>query len=431
MKKLVALVLALCCAGTVFAQKEYGLKFSSLINDNLTLENAIRLGLENNSEFLTAQQEIIIAEQKVNEAKFRYLPQFSLQGTATWFDLDYPMVLPDAVANRFLPGSEYLGGKDQFYGVGITATQYIYSGGRINNTLKMARAHLKQVQSRYEIVKSAAILDIKQSFYGLLYAQEYAKLTNEIATMADVWYKRPGGNLWQQIQIHALLADLKTKQSDAARLLKKAQLAMLVSLNKELNSNITIKGDFSPVHTDRDLPHLNLWALEFRPELKSALYALEADNIAMDLALSKRYPDIILNGSFEQLGTDSLDEVNKQISLAVRLPIPYNISEQIAQKKAEQKKSSLRRAAIEDKIRIQVAENFADMLFWQEEVLVRQNTYNELKKLLKKADSSPKTGTAPLEALGAYSAAAQNYLDAVRQNHVSKARLEWAIGQDL
>ena len=151
----------------------------------------------------------------------------------------------------------------------------------------------------------------------------------------------------------------------------------------------------------------------------------------MDLALSKRYPDIILNGSFEQLGTDSLDEVNKQISLAVRLPIPYNISEQIAQKKAEQKKSSLRRAAIEDKIRIQVAENFADMLFWQEEVLVRQNTYNELKKLLKKADSSPKTGTAPLEALGAYSAAAQNYLDAVRQNHVSKARLEWAIGQDL
>ena len=55
----------------VHAQKEYGLKFSSLISDNLTLENAIRLGLENNSEFLTAQQEIIIAEQKVSEAKFR------------------------------------------------------------------------------------------------------------------------------------------------------------------------------------------------------------------------------------------------------------------------------------------------------------------------------------------------------------------------
>ncbi|MBR2392452.1 MAG: TolC family protein [Elusimicrobiaceae bacterium] len=431
MKKLVVLLLALSFASTVFAQKEYGLKFSSLINDNLTLENAIRLGLENNSEFLTAQQEIIIAEQKVNEAKFRYLPQFALQGTATWYDLDYPMVLPDAVANRFLPGSGNLGEKDQFYGVGITATQYIYSGGRINGTLKMARAYLKQVQSRYEIVKNAAVLDIKQSFYGLLYAQEYAKLTEELVALASSWYKRPTGDVWQQIRIHSLLANLKAKQSDATRLLKKAQLSMLVSLNKELNSHITIKGDFSPIRIDRDLPHLNLWALEFRPELKSALYALEADNIAIDLALSKRYPDIILNGSFEQLGTDSLDEVNKQVSLAVRLPIPYNVSEQITQKKAEQKKSSLRRAAIEDKIRIQVAENFADMLYWQDEVLTRQETYNELQKLLKKAGTSAKTGTAPLEALNAFSDVAQSYLESVRQNHVSKARLEWAIGQDL
>ena len=81
MKKIVYALLVLGCG--VFpaqAQKEYGLSFSSLISDNLTLENAIRLGLENNSDFLTARQEIAVAEQKVNEAKFLFLPQFSLQG---------------------------------------------------------------------------------------------------------------------------------------------------------------------------------------------------------------------------------------------------------------------------------------------------------------------------------------------------------------
>ena len=56
MKKLGAFLLAaLFLAPAAFAQKEYGLKFSSLMNDNLTLENAIRLGLENNSDFLTAK----------------------------------------------------------------------------------------------------------------------------------------------------------------------------------------------------------------------------------------------------------------------------------------------------------------------------------------------------------------------------------------
>jgi len=433
MKKYGAIALALLCAALpACAQKEYGLKFSSLINDDLTLENAIRLGLENNSAFLAARQEIIIAEQKVNEAKFRFLPQFSLQGTATWYDLDYPMVLPDSVANRFLPNSDTVDGKDQFFGVGVTATQYLYSGGRIRGTLKMARANLKQVQSRYEAVKNAVVLDIKKSFYNQLYAQEYAQFTQNALERAEAWYKRPAGDAWTKIRVRALLAEFQTQNNLAQKNLREARLAMLVSLNKELNSSVTIKGDFTPVKTDTDLPHLNLWAMEFRPELKSAIYALEADNIAIDLALSKRYPDIILNGSYEQMGADTLEDVNKQVSLAVRLPIPYNWSEQVAQKKAEQRKSALNRAAIEDKIRVQVAGSFESMLFWQREAETRQTVYRELQDMIAQAEkSAAKTGAAPLEALKAYSSSARDYFDAVRQNRVSKAELEWAIGRDL
>lgn len=432
MKKYCAIALALLCAALpAAAQKEYGLKFSSLINDDLTLENAIRLGLENNSEFLSARQEIIIAEQKINEAKFRFLPQFSLQGTATWYDLEYPMVLPDAVANRFLPSTDTLSEK-KFFGVGVTATQYLYSGGRIRGTLKMARANLKQVQSRYETVKNAVVLDIKKSFNNLLHAQEYARFTQKTLDTANQWYARPSGDAWTQIRQRALLADLAVRNNQAKCALGEAQLAMLVSLNKELNSTITIKGDFVPVKTNWDLPHLNLWAMEFRPELKSAIYALEADNISIDLALSKRYPDIILNGSYEQMGADTLEDVNKQISLAVRLPIPYNFSEQIAQKKAEQRKSSLRRAAIEDKIRIQVASNFESMRFWQDEVLQRQAVYRDLKTRIEAAGkTAAKTGTSPLEALLAYEQTAAGYFEAILKNRVAKAELEWAIGQDL
>lgn len=432
MKKYCALALALLCAALpAAAQKEYGLKFSSLINDDLTLENAIRLGLENNSEFLSARQEIIIAEQKINEAKFRFLPQFSLQGTATWYDLEYPMVLPDAVANRFLPSTDTLNEK-KFFGVGVTATQYLYSGGRIRGTLKMARANLKQVQSRYETVKNAVVLDIKKSFNNLLHAQEYAHFTQKTLDTANQWYARPSGDAWTQIRQRALLADLAVRNNQAKRALGEAQLAMLVSLNKELNSTITIKGDFVPVKTNWDLPHLNLWAMEFRPELKSAIYALEADNISIDLALSKRYPDIILNGSYEQMGADTLEDVNKQISLAVRLPIPYNFSEQIAQKKAEQRKSSLRRAAIEDKIRIQVASNFESMRFWQDEVLERQAVYRDLKTRIETAGkTAAKTETSPLEALLAYEQTAAGYFEAILKNRIAKAELEWAIGQDL
>lgn len=412
------------------AQKEYGLKFSSLISDNLTLENAIRLGLENNSNFLTAQQEIVIAEQKVNEAKFRYLPQLSLQGTATWFDLDYPMVLPDAVANRFLPG-KMLNDDNRFYGVGITATQYLYSGGRIHSTLKAARANLKQVQTRYETVKNQVVLDIKKSFTQLLFAQENLRLTENLCKQVQGWYKNTGDS-WTQIKIKSLLAQLQDERAAAENTLTQARLAMLVSLNKELNSPLSVTGTFEPLQVAGDLALFNLWGTEFRPELKSAIYELELDNISIDLALSKRYPDVILNASYEKLGTQNLDDVNKQVSLAIRLPIPYNFSSQITQKRAEQRKSELKRALIEDQIRTQIARSFSNVLFWQKEALTRQLTFQELTTLFEKAaKNGSKSGSAPLEAAYAYLHTAQNYLLAVKENHIAKAELEWAIGKDI
>ncbi|WP_428075371.1 TolC family protein [Candidatus Avelusimicrobium luingense] len=432
MKKIIYLFAFFLLTLPATAQQEYGLKFSSLISDNLSLENAIRLGLENNSDFLTARQEIIVAEQKVNEAKFQFLPQLALQGTATWYDLDYPMVLPDSVANRFLPGASLADKSNQFFGVGVTATQYLYSGGRIRNTLKIARANLKQLQSRYEAIKNATVLDIKKSFYNLLFAQEYNKLIQQVSDQVTAWNIRSSGDVWAQMRIQSALARLQVRHHEATRQLAQARLAMLVSLNKETNADLSITGDFSPVRVDKDLAQLNLRAMEYRPELKSALYALELDNIAIDLALSKRYPDIILNGTYEQLGDDSLGDTNKQISLAVRLPLPYNFSSQISQKKAQQQKSTLRRAMIEDKIRVEVARSFEEVRFWQNEVLSRQEQFTTLKNLFDKAErSAAKQGAAPIEAALFYTQTAYDYLDALRHNLTAKAELEWAVGQDL
>lgn len=427
---ILCLLLVVVCL-PVCAQKEYGLKFSSLINDNLSLENAIRLGLENNSDFLTVRQEVTVAEQKVNEAKFLFLPQIALQGTATWYDLDYPMVLSDEVSNRFLSDHVTSDKHDPFLGVGVTATQYLYSGGRIRNTLKIARANLKQTQSRYETVKNSVVLNIKKSFYNLLFAQKYDDFMQQLCDRVSTTL-HPTGDIWTQMRVQSVWAQLQNKRHEAARQLAQARLDMLVSLNKEINSDFSITGEFAPIHTAWQLPQLYLRAMEYRPELKSAIYALELDSISIDLALSKRYPDVILNASYEQLGNSTLEDTNRQISLAVRLPLPYNFSAQIAQKKAEQKKSALRRAKIEDKIRLEVANSFTELHFWQEEALARRVQFNQIDTLWQKAQrSGPVQSLAGLEALQAYAQTAWDYFHAIRKNLISKAELDWAVGQDL
>ena len=115
----------------------------------------------------------------------------------------------------------------------------------------------------------------------------------------------------------------------------------------------------------------------------------------------------------------------------MRLPLPYNLSSQTVQRKAEQKQSTLRRAAIEDKIRVQVAENYAELVFWQAEVFSRQRAWQEVQKTLAQAEKTARPGVSALEALDAYYQTGKNYYDAVRHNLASKAGLEWAIGKDL
>ena len=118
--------------------------------------------------------------------------------------------------------------------------------------------------------------------------------------------------------------------------------------------------------------------------------------------------------------------------MAVRLPLPYTFSQQVSQKKAEQKKSTLRRSAIEDKIHVQVASSFEQMRFWQQEVMDRQETYQELTALLDRgAKNSSHNDLASLEARREYLQVGQAYLEALRENHIAKAQLEWAIGKDL
>ena len=433
MKKLILISLVLLAALPLIAQTEYGIQFSSLINEELTLENAIRLGLENNNKFLSAQQEIIIAEQKVKEARALFLPQLALQGTATWYNLDYPMVLPDSVGNRLIPNNASLGQdtKHQFLSAGVSATQYLYSGGRLHNTLKIAQANLKQAQSRYEAVKNSLVRDIKQTFFALLYAQKNAELAQTVQTKAKDYAKSMNLSAWDRVRAQYLTSVLLSLKAVAENDLHKAQLNMLVVLNKELNSAITVKGDFKPVQAELDLPRLNLWSMEFRPELKSAIYALELDNLTIDLALSRRYPDLILTGTYERLGFDNLDDENKQVSLAIRLPLSYNLFTQSAQRKAEQKQSTLRRSAIEDTIRVQVAENYAEMLFWQNEVISRQESWNSVQNALTRAEKTAPPNVQALEALQAYYQMGQSYYDALHRNLSAKAGLEWAIGRDL
>ncbi len=421
--------LVLFCAALVPAQK-YRIKYSADEKDPLSLENAIRLALENNYDLLLTEQDVVIAEQRLKEAKFLYLPQISVNAGATAYNLDYSTVLPENLGLRLIhpqPKNNH----DLFYGVGVLAMQYLYTGGRTSSTVSLANAALKEAMSRYEGVKSSTIYQVKEVFFNYLFLQRKKSLIDDIVKRAGAVSSSAKLKPWERILAQTQIAALRSEANIAEEELTAAHLKLLKTLNKELNSKVLVSGEFEYKPIDVDLAKVTLWAMEYRPELKSALYKLEMDNIAVKLSLAKRYPDVMLGASYDKLGNDNLDDENFQVTLALKLPIGYDYGTQIKQKRAEQRQTVLKRAAIEDGIRMQVTEAYNNLLFWQKETASRIQTWDAINKELSGIESEQLSKEEKLKAFEYFYKAGVGYLEGIKQHMLAVAQLELAVGQDI
>lgn len=430
MKKLLLCILALTFAIGSFAQ-QYRIKYTTDDKDPLSLENAIRLAIENNYQLLLTEQDVIIAEQKVKEAKFLYLPRISLNAGATAYNLDYPTIIPESLGLRFITQEEGHENKDLFYGAGVSAIQYLYTGGRTSSTVSLAKATLKEALSRYEAVKSKTIYDVKEAFFNLLFLQKKKELFEETSGKISKILNKKNSKIWENILVKSELAKIKSDHNFIDEETRNANLALIKTLNKEFNNTLVIQGDFELTPVEIDLKKLSVWAMEFRPELKSALYKLEMDNISVNLSLARRYPDIMLGASYERLGLNNIKDENMQLTLALKLPLGYDYASQVKQKRAEQRQTILKQAEIEDQIRIEVAQAYNKLLFWQEEAQSRQNTWEDISKDIKNIDLNNMSKEEAIKVYEYYYKAGVDYLEGIRQHKLAIAGLELAVGQDI
>ncbi len=430
MKKFLLCVLALTLALGTFAQ-QYRIKYTTDDKDPLSLENAIRLAIENNYQLLLTEQDVIIAEQKVKEAKFLHLPRISLNAGATAYNLDYPTIIPESLGMRFISQEEGHENSDLFYGAGVSAIQYLYTGGRTSSTVSLAKATLKEAHSRYEAVKSKTIYDVKEAFFNLLFLQKKKELFEDTSKQISKVLNKKNNKAWENILVKSELAKIQSNNNFIDEETRNASLALLKTMNKELNNTIVIQGNFELVPAEIDLKKLSVWAMEFRPELKSALYKLEMDNISVNLSLARRYPDIMLGASYERLGLNNIKDENMQLTLALKLPIGYNYSSQIKQKRAEQRQTILKQAEIEDQIRIEVAQAYNKLIFWQQEAQNRQNNWEDISKDIKQLNFNNMSKEEAVKVYEYYYKAGVEYLEGIRQHKLAIAGLELAVGQDI
>ena len=161
---------------------------SAIIDKTFTIEDAERLARLNDARLLSAEQDAIIAEERVLEARFLFLPEFGLQASGTRYEARYPFSLPSESRNILLfPDSPnpYGGSTGNIYSGRGYMHMSLYEGRKTINTLQLAQAAQKQATSNHESVKMDLLFSVQEAFYRLILAQEKVAVTQQYLSAVE------------------------------------------------------------------------------------------------------------------------------------------------------------------------------------------------------------------------------------------------------
>lgn len=400
----------------------------------LSIDEAVSLAVKNSPAALAAEQDIIIARQRVREARFMALPQFSLAGIATRASLEYPAVLGPETGESYLsPAID-----KSFYTLRAQALQPLYTGGKNTNTLKLAKTAHNQAKVNFETARADAALAAKTAFYGLLYQRSLKAAAGEWLRRARQLDAGLRKDPFEELEASILLSGLADKAQQASAGEEAAAREFLRALNLDPGRQPLLEGTFAPRPVTDDVSRSLVAAMELRSELKSELYKAQMDDIAVNMAMVRRYPTIYLGATYDvnayrlrDLTENDLRSSNWLASLSVRFPLSYDVWTQVQQRRAQRRQGELKRAELQDKVRFEILSAHKEAEAWQAEA---EKLAAETARLKAAYDAALRSGRASMPALRALCALCEldrKALDAVYRQLLARVRLEWARGSDL
>lgn len=388
----------------------------------------MRLALLNNAGLLSAEQDVEISRQRVKESRYLFYPELGFGLNAVKFEVDRTFALPPEFGSILLFPST----RENLYSGRAYLLQSLYDGGRTRKTLTLAKSALKQNQARYDAVRLDVIENAKRVFYGFLLSQEKAQLAEQKLAEAETISGSLSLGPWEKVEAETVLNQLRIRKREMDRRMEKARLEYLKELNLEPGTSVKAEGDLQERDLEEGLEKLQVWAVEMRPELRSEVYRAEMDATAVSLALARRIPTVSLGAGYEFIDQDfPLRQSNWNVTVGVRFPFSYDFWTQIRRKRAEQRQGQIQRSELQDKVRLEVLQAYSEADFWQKERPQRAADWKKAEGMFQEARTRAGVSLQALRSLTSVMEAHLQYLAAVEDHLLARARLERVVGKEL
>jgi outer membrane protein len=272
----------------------------------LTLEDAIKIALENSNQVKLAQLEILKSDEKLVEARSALIPRISASGSYSRY-LKKPVLFlpPDSPFGRLTGGVIEIGFDNSYLGA-ISLQMPLFSWN-LYAGIRSALKGKSLAEQAYKSVTLKTIADVKKAFYGALLARENYKITKMRVDLAqdnlknvEKMYRQGIASEYDYISAQVQYQNLLPLLIQAENNLELAKNALKLVLGIDVKEDIEIEGEMkvdSLIGVDYASSLKDLY--EKNPDLKQAELQVELSREIVSLEVSGHLPSLFLTGNLQ------------------------------------------------------------------------------------------------------------------------------------
>jgi len=278
------------------------------VTERLSLENAVRLAVENNTQLQSARLQIDKADADLASARTRRLPLFSTDVTVSQLVTPINFSFPQGAFGTY-PSTGPIPSTDTNVSVPRQPTFYMQSQVsqpltqlvRIGLGIKSAETSRDLEVERVRDRQFSIVNEVKRVYFAILQTQSALVATDEAIELYRELDRTLQVRVAQKVALRgdALDVQFRLAQEELQRVTRRNQLASQKErLNQLLGREIRTEFDVEPADgvsvLDVDLVAARARALENRPDLREARLTLQQAELDRRVTKAGRIPDVSL-----------------------------------------------------------------------------------------------------------------------------------------
>jgi outer membrane protein len=268
----------------------------------LTLQQSLELALKNNKQIQAKEKEVGIAKAAVKEAKAGFRPTLNYQGERDQSDLPQYEIGALNYKKTKLTGA-------------IIASKPLYTGGVLQNNLKLTKLQLAAAQEAARKARQQLLYDVKQAYYQVWLAKQllqvqqasYHNLDQHLGRMQSRYHAEVASRL-DVIRAQTQRDTLKPKVINAQNqlALAKLQLATLIGYPPEQVYEVRDEANQAdiPEKVTQTLALVLDQAYQDRPELQQLKYMAESNQVLTIMKEASYRPNVAVSGGYGGIKED-------------------------------------------------------------------------------------------------------------------------------